>query len=95
MAVEMVRRSEPGVYGLVLMDIQMPVMDGWQAATAIRGLRDPARAGIPIIALSANALDDDIRRSRESGMDAHMPKPINITQVVQKIDSLLKEKAAE
>lgn len=96
-AVEKVKSAAPGRYDVVLMDIQMPVMDGWQATAAIRRLENPAQAGIPIIALSANVLEDDMRRSSESGMDAHMPKPINITQVVQKIDDILskKEKLAQ
>lgn len=92
MAVEMVRRSEPGVYGLVLMDIQMPVMDGWQAAREIRSLENPALAGIPIIALSANAFESDVRRSLESGMDAHLPKPVDIPQLMEEIRRVLRRK---
>ena len=74
---------------MILMDLQMPVMDGWQAAAEIRKLEDPARAGIPIIAVSANSLKEDMRRSLESGMNAHLPKPIDIEQIVRQIDALV------
>ena len=87
-AVEKLKQAGPGRYDLVLMDIQMPVMDGWQAARAIRALPDPALARIPIIALSANVFDSDIRRSEESGMDAHLPKPLDVPQLLEAIEAL-------
>lgn len=87
-AVEKVKNAPPGTYGLVLMDIQMPVMDGWQASEAIRRLNDPAAAGIPIIALSANVFDSDMRRSEESGMDAHLPKPLDVAQLLKTIETV-------
>lgn len=77
-AVEKVKMAAPGEYAFILMDIQMPVMNGWQAATAIRSLENPALSHIPIIALSANAFENDERMSIESGMDAHLTKPIDI-----------------
>ena len=80
----MIRQSRPGTYGLILMDIQMPVMDGYQAARAIRQLEDSRLAEVPIIALSANALEEDKKRAMESGMDAHMAKPLN-TQLLEKM----------
>lgn len=83
-AVDMIRQSRPGTYGLILMDIQMPVMDGYQAARAIRQLEDSRLAEVPIIALSANALEEDKKRAMESGMDAHMAKPLN-TQLLEKM----------
>ncbi len=88
-ALEKIKAAAPGQYDLILMDIQMPVMDGWQAARAIRKLENPALAGIPIIALSANALDSDARRSLESGMNAHMNKPLDMPALLDKIDEVL------
>ena len=73
-----VRSALPGTYDLVLMDIQMPVMNGWQAAEAIRALPDPALSRIPIVALSANVFDSDIQRSMDAGMEAHLAKPIDV-----------------
>lgn len=84
-AVEKVKNSGPQGYDLVLMDIQMPVMDGWQAARAIRKLEDPMLATIPIVALSANALVGDMRRSMESGMDAHLTKPIDVVRFMEEV----------
>ena len=76
-AVEMVRTSPKGYYWMILMDIQMPVMDGYEATRAIRAL-DRADAGtIPIIAVSANAFEEDIKKSEEAGMNEHMAKPFN------------------
>jgi len=77
-ALEMVEGSEPGYYDLVLMDIQMPVMDGYQSARAIRALPKPELARIPIIALTANALEEDQKKALENGMDAHVAKPIDV-----------------
>lgn len=82
-AVEKVKQSKG--YDLILMDIQMPVMDGWTASQLIRQLDDPKLASIPIIALSANALAQDMRRSIESGMNAHLTKPINIPRLLEEI----------
>ena len=81
-AVEKVKKSEPGEYALVLMDIQMPVMDGREAAEAIRGLGNSELAHIPIIALSADAFENDRRLSLECGMDEHLTKPMDIDEVV-------------
>ena len=84
-AVEMVRASQPGEYALILMDIQMPVMDGHQAAQAIRKMQDPYPAEIPIIALSANAFDEDRKRSIKSGMNAHLAKPVDMDRLIELI----------
>ena len=78
MAVDAVRRSEPGEFVLILMDIQMPVMDGWQATREIRRLENTELSGIPIIALSADAFESDEKKSIRCGMDAHLTKPIDI-----------------
>ena len=88
-AVEMVRDAAPGAYDLILMDIQMPVLDGWQATRAIRALPDKALANIPIVALSANVFDSDIRKSREAGMDGHLAKPIDVPLLLETIGRIM------
>ena len=89
-AVEMVRDAAPGAYDLILMDIQMPVLDGWQATRAIRALPDPALSRIPIVALSANVFESDIRRSYDAGMEAHLAKPIDVPGLLGTIRGLLR-----
>lgn len=88
-AVEKIMHSSPGEYNLVLMDIQMPIMNGRQAARAIRKLDNPELAHIPIIALSANAFESDKRKSLESGMDAHLTKPVDVPQLRETIIKIL------
>ncbi len=88
-ALNRITASPAGTYALVLMDIQMPVMNGYDAARAIRALADPLRAQLPIIALSANAFDEDRRRSMDSGMNAHLAKPLDMTAFLELIVSLL------
>ena len=88
-AIEKVAGSTPNEYSLILMDIQMPVMNGWQAAKAIRELDNPALARIPIIALSANAFESDKRASIESGMNAHLPKPLDIPYLLETVAKIL------
>ena len=84
-AVEKIKQSNPGEYALILMDIQMPVMDGREATEAIRKLDNPELANIPIIALSANAFESDKQLSIESGMDAHLTKPIDVPLLLESI----------
>ena len=84
-AVEKIKNSQPGEYALILMDIQMPVMDGRQAAKAIRQLENPELANIPIIALSANAFESDRQLSIESGMNEHLTKPIDVPVLLESI----------
>ena len=91
-AVEKMKVAKPGEYLFVLMDIQMPVMDGWQATEAIRALPDPNIANIPIIALSANALDSDKRMSAKNGMNAHLKKPMNIPILLGEIKKTVMKK---
>lgn len=88
-ALEKITNSRPGYYDLVLMDIQMPVMDGYHATAAIRQLENPLLANIPIVALSANTLDEDRKRSMECGMNAHLPKPVNMPQLMELIGKIL------
>ena len=82
-AVNTIKNSKPDEYALVLMDIQMPIMDGRCAAKAIRELDNPALSRIPIIALSANAFEQDKRMSLKCGMDAHLTKPIDIPLLLE------------
>ena len=84
-AVDKMKIAKPGEYLFVLMDIQMPVMDGWQATDEIRRLENPELANIPIIALSANAFESDKRMSAETGMNAHLNKPIDIPLLLNAI----------
>ena len=88
-AVEKVRTAAPGSYDLVLMDVQMPVMDGYTATRQIRALDDPALAKIPILAMTANAFDEDRRRAMESGMTGFLSKPIVIGDLVQELHKIL------
>ena len=88
-AVEKVRTAAPGSYDLVLMDVQMPVMDGYTATRQIRALEDPALAGIPILAMTANAFDEDRRNAMESGMNGFLSKPIAIGDLVQELHKIL------
>ena len=77
--------SEPGYYDVVLMDVQMPVMDGYEATRCIRALPRTDAADVPIIAMSANAFAEDVRASLECGMDAHLSKPIDMRRVLKEI----------
>ena len=90
-AVEKLSTAGPGDYLLVLMDIQMPVMDGLAAARAIRTLPDPVLSRIPIIALSANAFESDRRKSIESGMDAHLTKPLDVPQLLETVVGVIQK----
>ena len=88
-AVEKVSTAAPGSYDLVLMDVQMPIMDGYTATRKIRALDDPARAKLPIIAMTANAFDEDRRNALESGMNGFLSKPIVIGDLVQELHKIL------
>ena len=89
-AVEKVKNSEPGNYDLVLMDVQMPVMNGYEATKQIRALDNPALAGITIVAMTANAFDEDRKKALECGMDGFLSKPIVIEELISTLhDNLL------
>ena len=89
LAVEMLQDAGPGHYQLVLMDVQMPVMNGYEAATAIRSLEDPSLSGIPVIAMTANAFEEDKREALKHGMNGHIAKPIDIDILFETLDRLL------
>ncbi len=89
-ALEMTAASEHGYYDVILMDIQMPVMDGYMAAQAIRNLPDPGLAGIPIIAMTANAFQEDIKKAEEVGMNGHIAKPLDIPSMKATLQQVLK-----
>lgn len=88
-AVEKLKNSKPGEFALILMDIQMPVMDGRQATRVIRQLDNLELANIPIVALSANAFESDKNLSIESGMNNHLTKPIDVPLLLDTIASIL------
>lgn len=77
-AVQKIMNADPGYYSAVLMDIQMPVMDGYEATERIRSLSDRSRARIPVIAMTANAFNEDRRKAAECGMDAYITKPVDV-----------------
>lgn len=88
-AVEMIEKSEPGYYQLILMDIQMPVMNGYEATKAIRKLENKELASIPILAMSANAFEEDKQEALKSGMNGHIAKPIDIDSMFATLGSVL------
>ena len=90
-AVEMFAQSEPGHFDVILMDMRMPVMDGLAATREIRKLDRPDAACIPVIALTANAFEEDVRQCLEAGMDAHMSKPVDIDQLKKVLGRLLSQ----
>ena len=88
-AVEKVASSEPGYYQLVLMDVQMPVMNGYEATKAIRGLSDRKLASIPIIAMTANAFAEDVQAAKDAGMDGHIAKPVSMDKMMETLGDVL------
>lgn len=88
-AVEMVRNSTVGYYDAILMDIQMPVMDGYQASREIRSLENKELAEIPIIALTANTFDEDKKEALANGMNAHIAKPIDVRVLYEVLENIL------
>ena len=90
--VEMLEKAPAGYYDVILMDIQMPIMDGYTAAQKIRRLHDAAKASVPIIATTANAFTEDCRRALEVGMNDHVAKPIDMNVLLPTIERHLKPK---
>ncbi|MCC8105749.1 MAG: response regulator [Clostridiales bacterium] len=89
-AVEKLQEKGAGYYNLVMMDIQMPVMDGYEATKAIRSFEDKELAGIPVIAMTANAFEEDKKNTLESGMNAHIAKPIDVKALFETLGRILK-----
>ena len=89
-AVELISSMEPGYYDAVLMDVQMPVMDGYEATSAIRALPDNRYKVLPIIAMTASALDRDKNRSFESGMNGHLSKPVDVKKLITALEGVIR-----
>ena len=89
-AVDKMKSAKPGQYDLILMDIQMPIMDGYEATGQIRGLEDPEIAGIPIIAMTANAFEEDKKAAADAGMNGHIAKPIDVPILLDVLGEILK-----
>lgn len=88
-ALELFSKSDKGYYDAILMDIRMPLMDGLTAATNIRHLSNADSGTIPIIAMTANAFDQDSRKSLDSGMNGHLSKPIRVEELLGMLDACL------
>lgn len=88
-AVERLQEKGAGYYSLVLMDIQMPVMDGYEATKAIRAFANKELAAIPIIAMTANAFEEDKKKALETGMNAHIAKPIDVKKLLDTLEKML------
>jgi signal transduction histidine kinase/ActR/RegA family two-component response regulator len=89
-AVEMVEKNPAGYYNGVIMDIQMPIMDGCEASRQIRALPDQKKAEVPIIAMTANAFGDDLKKSKDAGMNAHLAKPIDVGMLTETLAEWLR-----
>jgi CheY-like chemotaxis protein len=90
-ALEMFEKSTSGIYTAILMDVRMPVMDGLEATAAIRALDREDAKKIPIIALTANAFDEDVQLSTQAGMNAHLSKPIEADNLIRVFGELIYE----
>ena len=89
-AVERIRTTEPGTYDVILMDIMMPVMDGLDATRAIRAMEREDCHTIPIVAMSANAFDDDLKKSVECGMNGHLSKPVEVDKLYRMLNEVIR-----
>ncbi len=90
-AVEKMKDSPAGTYDIILMDIQMPVMDGYEAARQIRKMEDQKKANIPIVAVTANVFEEDRKIAAEAGMNGHLAKPYDIVAIMELLTTLLKD----
>ena len=88
--VDMLQKAEAGYYDLIIMDLQMPNMDGYEAARKIRAMTDAHKSDIPIVALTANTFEEDKKKALEAGMNAHLAKPVEIPELVKTLSSLIK-----
>jgi len=82
-AVNIIRKASPNEYELILMDVQMPRMSGYDATKEIRKLKDPQKSNIPIIAMTANAFEEDKKNALDAGMNGHLSKPIDVQKLIQ------------
>lgn len=82
-------QGEPDYYDLILMDVQMPNLDGYSATKRIRNLADQKKAGIPIIAMTANAFEEDRKNALAAGMNGHLAKPIEIPKLMSALAECL------
>ncbi|MCM1184568.1 MAG: ATP-binding protein [Roseburia sp.] len=89
-AVERIRDTEPNTYDVILMDIMMPVMDGLEATRAIRSMKREDCATLPIVAMSANAFDDDLKKSVECGMNGHLSKPVEVEKLYRTLSEVIR-----
>ena len=94
-AVDMVREQKAGYYDVVLMDIQMPYKDGYEAAREIRALEDKEKAAVPILAVTANAFEEDRANAMEAGMNGHLAKPYNVPKMLETLSDILKNTEKE
>lgn len=90
-AVEKMKTAEPGQYDLILMDIQMPIMNGYEATKQIRAMDNSKLANIPIIAMTANAFDEDKKAALDAGMNGHIAKPIDVPKLMELLQEILSE----
>ena len=91
-AVERIRTTEPDTYDVILMDIMMPVMDGLDATRSIRGMEREDCHRVPIVAMSANAFDDDLKKSVECGMNGHLSKPVEVDKLYRTLDEVIRNR---
>ncbi|MDO4460675.1 MAG: response regulator, partial [Clostridia bacterium] len=92
---EKIENHTASYFDLILMDIQMPNMNGYEAAVAVRKLTDPKKSGIPIIAMTANAFEEDKKEALRCGMNGHLAKPINVNDVFRQLSHVLKKTESE
>ena len=88
--VDMLEKAEAGYYDLILMDIQMPNMDGYKATQTIRKFSDVKKAGIGIVAMTANAFEEDRRNAYKAGMNGHIAKPIKVDMLLSALEEIFK-----
>lgn len=89
-AVEKIQHAKPGQFDLILMDIQMPILNGYEATKQIRAFDDPDLAGIPILAMTANAFEEDRQEALEAGMNGHVAKPVDVPKLLELLREILK-----